>query len=260
MGANAGMLWFVDSDDPIADLRFGVRNDPDAAGRVAQGVVGESVLVARGETTLDRAAAGPDDEIAVGVFGRITVIAGATVATDFPSQLPDSLIAARPAQVVHLIVTDLERSFGAFASWENGSLRRSFASNPVDIAENIGLPYVFEREFWAGERPLRYSEGAMPDPQALPFHPTEFADQASTHWVGLRLTPPFGPDVVSPETIPVSRFAIRPPGHQPTADDQREPRRTEPVHPETSDEPEQSGDEDVSAPTKVARWFGFGRR
>ncbi|MBE7160386.1 MAG: hypothetical protein INR72_03990 [Williamsia herbipolensis] len=254
------MLWFVDSDDPIADLRFGVRNDPDAAARLAQTVVGDSVLIARGETTLDRAAT-TDDEVSVGVFGRIAVVVGAPVATDFPSQLPDSVIGARPAKVVHLVVTDLERSFGAFASWENGTLRRSFASNPVDISENIGLPYVFEREFWAGERPLRYSEGAMPDPQALPFHPTEFADHASTLWVGLRLTPPFGPDVISPEAIPVSRFAIRPPGHQPTADDLREPRRPEPqIAPPQDSEPEAGGDDDVSAPTKVARWFGFGRR
>lgn len=261
MGANAGMLWFVDSDDPIADLRFGVRNDPDAAARLAQAVVGDSVLVPRGETTLDRAAAGGDDEVAVGTFGRIAVVVGAPVATDHPSHLPDSIVAARPARVVHLIVTDIERSFGAFASWENGTLRRSFASNPVDIAENIGLPYVFEREFWAGERPLRYSEGAMPDPQALPFHPTEFADQASTHWVGLRLTPPFGPDVISPGAITVSRFAIRPPGHRPTADDLHEPRRVEPHRPEQSQDAEQpEGGEDVSAPTKVARWFGFGRR
>lgn len=89
----------------------------------------------------------------------------------------------------------------------------------------------------------------MPDPQA-PFHPTEFADHASTQWVGLRLTPPFGPDVISPESIPLTRFAIRPPGHQPTDDDFR------------TDEPASDDDEstDVSAPTEVARWFRFGKR
>jgi hypothetical protein len=246
------MLWFVDCDDPIADLRFGVRNDPESAVHLAQTVVGDSVLIPRGETTLARALACGDDEFVVGSFGRIAVVAGRPVATDTPSQVPESVVAARPAQVVHLIVTDIERSFGAFASWENGSLRRSFASNPVDITENVGLPYLFEREFWAGERPLRYGEGVMPDPQALPFHPTEFADHASTLWVGLRLTPPYGTDVISPEVIPVSRFAIRPPGHQPTDDDHAPPSGSEPT---VTDD-----DSDVSAPTKVARWFGFGRR
>ena len=263
MAANAGMLWFVASDDPIADLRFGVRNDPESAAQLAQTVVGDSVLIARGETTLDRAAAGADDEIAVGAFGRIAVVTGGPVATDHPSELPESILRARPARLIHLVVTDIERSFGAFATWEEGTLRRSFASTPVDIAENIGLPYIFEREFWAGERPLRYSEGAMPDPQALPFHPTEFADHASTLWVGLRLTPPFTPDVVSPEQIPLSRFAVRPPGHQPTADDRDASQQFRPdteARRQTADGEDGSGQsDDASAPTKVARWFGFGR-
>ncbi|GAA2053953.1 DUF6928 family protein [Williamsia deligens] len=259
MGANTGMLWFVDSEDPVADLRFGVRNDGSAASQLAQAAVGDAVLVPRGETTLDRVADVALDEIAVGSFGRIAVIVGGPVAVDRPSGLSETVIGVRPARTAHLIVTDLDRSFGAFATWEDGTLRRSFASDPVDIVENIGLPFVFEREFWAGERPLRYNEGVMPDPQALPFHPTEFADHAASQWVGLRLTQPHPGDPLSPAQIPVSRFAIRPPGHQPTAQDHETARAGHDDHHEAPPAAE-APEPDVSAPTKVARWFGFGRR
>ncbi|GAA1456720.1 DUF6928 family protein [Williamsia maris] len=261
MAATASMLWLIDSDDFIADLRLGLVNDRESATAMAHRLFADNVLLPIGDTTLDRAASCADDEVFVGVFGRFAVIAGATLDTTAPSQLPDVVLAAHPAETAYLIHTDPEASVGVFAQWDNGTLRRSFSADPVDIAENLGLPFPFERSFWAGEHPLVYAEGVPRDPQALPFHPIEFADHAAREWLGMRLTRPWDDGDIVPDRIPLSGFAIRPPGYQPTDDElagRRAPSSTDTSTPESS--PPAPADEPPTPTARVARWFGFGKR
>ena len=94
--ATTSMLWLIDSDDPIADLRVGVVNDHVTAETLARNIIGDSVLVPRGETTLDRVASGADDEIGVGVYGRLAVIAGPRLAATArkPVEVPRALLYA----------------------------------------------------------------------------------------------------------------------------------------------------------------------
>ncbi|MGJ0119722.1 DUF6928 family protein [Williamsia sp. MIQD14] len=259
--ATTSMLWLIDSDDPIADLRLGVVNDHVTAETLARTVVGDSVLVPRGETTLDRVASGAEDEIGVGVYGRLAVIAGPRLAATRPSELPGELVTARPTAHAYLVHTDTEAAYGVFAQWDSGRLRRSFAADPVDIVENEGLPFLFEGPFWAGEHPLQYVDGVAHDPQALPFHPVEFAACAAHTWLGLRLDAGRG----SPENagadfpisrLPVSRFAIRPAGHQPTDADHTPATSA----PHTADSGARPVEDDAPPVVKVARWFGFGKR
>ncbi len=255
MAATASMLWLIDGDDVIAALRSGVVDDRDSATALAHKLFPDNILVPLGESQLDLAASCTGDEVFVGVFGRVAVIAGATLATTAPTQLPEVVLQAHPADTAYLIHTDVDTSVGVFAQWDNGTLRRSFAANPVEIYENLGLPFGFEHGFWAGEHPLHYAEGVPRDPQALPFHPIEFADHAAREWLGMRLTRPWDDCDIAPDRISLSGFAIRPADHQPVGPEIAGP----PTSPEEFLPPEQV--EDAPTPTaRVARWFGFGRR
>jgi hypothetical protein len=246
------MLWFVNSSDPAAEIRAGLTNDEAAAGALAAALFPDMTVLPLGQSDLVTAATPADDQVYVGVYRSLAVVTGTILKTSSPSTLPEQWAAALPAQATILLNTDPEFAVGAFARWEDGTLRRSFAANPVDIYENIGLPFIFEGPFWAGERPLVYAEGAIPDPQALPFHPQEFAEEAVRTWLGFRITTPRDPSDADPGSIQLSGFAIRPKGYQP---DQAAPRQrpadepTEPASDETSPAP---------ATNRVARWFGFG--
>ncbi|MBT0566420.1 hypothetical protein [Williamsia sp. CHRR-6] len=264
MSPTASMLWLVDSDDLIADLRLGVVNDHESADALAHKIFPENVLIPRGDTTLDRAAAAGVDEIFVGVYGRLAVVAGGGLAARLPSTVASEVVAVRPTAVAHLIHAEFDSALGAFAQWDQGKLRRSFSATPVDILEDIGLPFVFEREFWAGEHPLRYADGVPFDPQALPFHPIEFADHVSRRWLGFRLTQPWDPADITPDRFPLRGWAIRPQGYEPTAADTAPPSTTATAatadiapQADTASPPEAP----QAAPTKgLGRWFGFGKR
>nr|WP_127955576.1 hypothetical protein [Rhodococcus xishaensis] len=99
-------------------------------------------------------------------------------------------------------------SWGVFAHWDGAELKRSFSATPINIVEDLGLPQVWERPFWAGEHPMQPSVDVLPDPQTLPFDPAEFAEAASRAWLG---------EDLDPASISVSRFAIYPAGDIPTS-------------------------------------------
>jgi hypothetical protein len=264
------MLWFVNSSDPAAQIRQGLQHDPAAAGALAAALCPDMTTVPTGETTLTAAATPADDQLFVGVYGALAVVTSPVLATSTPSTLPEAWISALPAEVTIMLHTDPATSLGAFARWEAGELRRSFSANPVDILENNGLPFIFEGSFWAGEHPLVYAEGAQPDPQALPFHPQEFAEQAIREWLGFRFTTPLDSTDTDPATITVSGFAIRPKGYEPTEADVElglsntdVPTRNGPAsNAPGSNRPESGAPEgsEAHAPGRVARWFGFGNK
>lgn len=272
------MLWFVNSSDPAALIRQGLQHDTAAAGALAASLYPDNTTVPIGETTLAAAADPAEDLLFIGVYGSLSVVTSPVLASATPSTLPESWVTALPADDTIVLHTSPESSLGAFARWESGELRRSFSANPVDILEDIGLPFIFEGSFWAGERPLVYAEGAQPDPQALPFHPQEFAEQAIREWLGFRFTTPLDATDTDPASITVSGFAIRPKGYVPTEADielalsnmngpASGPASNGPTPntPAPNVDPNSNGnapadDPDAHGPGRVARWFGFGNK
>ena len=125
--------------------------------------------------------------------------------------LQDEWVRAVASHRTFLLGAESTYAWGAFAEWEEGSLRRSFSASLTYIHENIGLPGPWELPFWSGEHPIQFPEGATPDPQALPFHPQQFADLAATHSLGLRLvgTPQDGE--IDPSSVLLSDFMMRDP-------------------------------------------------
>ena len=197
MSARAVTLWFIDTDRPADALAEqsadpGFANDVGHAHELAARIFGDSVLVPLVDTDLATAAAADDSHVYAGQYGYLAVVSCSLFATRRPSTLTRTIASIRPSAAATLLWTEPDEALGVFARWESGELRRSFAADPVTIHENEGLPCIFEKPFWAGEKPLQYIEGVPAEPMALPFHPAELAEEANREWLGFRFTPPTG--------------------------------------------------------------------
>ncbi|KAF0967889.1 DUF6928 family protein [Gordonia sp. YY1] len=233
MSARAATVWFIDSSDPADDLRSVVRaprHDHQHAQQLASKIYGDSVLVPLVDTDLATAAAAKDHHVYAGFYGSLAVISCSLFETAVPSTLTRTLAAIRPSAVTTLLYTEPDTSFGAFARWESGSLRRSFSADPVTIHEDHGLPFTFEKPFWGGEYPLSYAEGVPNQGMALPFHPAQLAEEANRSWLGFRYTHPLAPTDLDPADITVTGFALHPAEYEPTAADFENYRRATAAH------------------------------
>lgn len=212
MGVGTAALWFVDTPDPIAVLRSGVPSDTDAAAAVAGALHPGLVpsLLGMAPLTAFPVAAEPG-RILVGCFPGVTVVCASAPAVVKPSTLESRWRSAAPASRVYLVASEREHAWGAFAQWDGETMRRSFSAGPTYIHEDEGLPYAWERPYWSGEHPLQFDGESFPDPQALPFHPQEFADAAGAAWLGLRMIGGAKDGDTDPSSILLCDFAMRDP-------------------------------------------------
>lgn len=262
MSARAVTLWLLESDDPAGRLRERVPgNDHEAAAHFAQQLLGDAVLLPFGTASLPEAAADPDpDTVYVGWFGGLTVLCWAELGRIPVEQLPELVPAITEVPAATVLIADPAGSLGSFARWERGELRREFTATPVQIVADTGLPFLFEGPFWSGEHPLHYAPGVPVDPLALPFHPLELAEEANRSWLGFRFTHPLSEADLDPASITVSRFGIRPPGYQPTAEEVNSHR---PAAAGSADDEDLVGPEPDEAdtgkrtPGPLSRFFGF---
>ena len=127
-----------------------------------------------------------------------------------PSQPPDRYLRGIAATTLYAFSSDPVTGFGAFAHWRAGELKRAFSATRFTIIEDIGVPEIFEGDFWAGrhrpedpETPEDATGTGSPLARgvAMPFVPAELADAAAAGWLGFDPADP-GPD------IPVSAFAV----------------------------------------------------
>ncbi|AZG45371.1 DUF6928 family protein [Gordonia insulae] len=262
MSARAVSLWFIDSDDPVALLGSTPANDVVAAQKLAEAIYGDRVLVPIVDTDLATAAAAQDPHVYAGWYGRLAVITCSLFAANQPSTLTRTIASIRQSAAATLLYTDPETSVGAFARWENGELRRSFAADPVTILEDNGLPFPLERPFWGGEHPLRYAPGIPAEPLALPFHPQELAEESNRAWLGFRFTRPFGENDLDPARIPVTAFAIHPADYIPAEADwaryQHSKNVGTPGAGSAAPNPVDAEPSPVRRRGRIARYFGFG--
>ena len=142
-----------------------------------------------------------DRVLYVGRYPGVTVVCSGELTVAHPSRLAQRW--ARPNAL--FLGADAEKSWGAYAIWENGTLRRSFSATDVTILEDEGLPLVWELPFWSGERPIERAPGVIPDPQSLPFDPRELADEARERVLG----------TIDPTAIMLCRFDIYDPADAP---------------------------------------------
>ena len=270
MSARAVTLWFIDTADPATLLAHGVANDVTAAQRLASGIYGDSVLLPVIDTNLAAAMNADDNHVYAGHYGQLSVLSCSLLAGIKSAGLTRTVSSISPSAAATLLCTDPENGMGTFARWEEGQLRRAFYATPVDIFEDEGLPYPFERPFWAGDHPLQYAEGVSPDPLALPFHPQQLAEQSNREWLGFRFTHPLAPTDIDPIHIPVTGFAIHPADYVPTAEDldrYRAASAQASLAPESVDARMAHSGVDQSdyaaaepkPRSRLARYFGFGK-
>ncbi|WP_054816668.1 DUF6928 family protein [Nocardia arizonensis] len=215
MSSKASTLWYVDARDPLAVLRAHPDPDPDAALALARQLYADHDVVPTMVGTL-AGCAGPDrDEVYIGCYPGVTVVCSTQAAQLKPTALPELLVRPLASDQTYLTAFDSAHGWGAFAYWERGEFRRSFSSTRVNIIEDEGLPLVWERPFWAGEHPVRWRAGELPDPQSLPFEPPDFADAANNEWLGFHYRAAAAQGALVPGDVAVCGFTLYPKGQGP---------------------------------------------
>ncbi|QIP42098.1 hypothetical protein G9444_4855 [Rhodococcus erythropolis] len=188
MAARVSTIWFLGGADARTELSRYPQPDQTEALKIAMSLYPDKEFESLGPQPLSMAATVSPGYVFVGAYGRVSVVCSSELSTFVPSKLPDSWHLSAEGGSTLLISSVPETAQGSFALWEDGELRRSFSAIPIDIVENLGIPQTWELEFWAGNHPLRYPPGILPDPQSLPFHPQQFAESANLEWLGFRYT------------------------------------------------------------------------
>ena len=112
----------------------------------------------------------PDDELFIGCFNGLTVIAAMEFGIDYPSKLATKWIKACDKKYTYLHAMHSVVDWFAYATWENGKLTRSLSLSPDSgILEDIGDKAEFELAYWDGKHPA--ADPAEEDAYPFVFHP-----------------------------------------------------------------------------------------
>lgn len=204
MGAKTWMLVYADSNAREA-LAAKPALDRDATWKLASALFPDEKLESMGDGNLFYTCP-PDDEIHIGCFPGVAIVAAKEFGIDYPSRLPQRFIVARGGGVVTLHAMHSVVDWFAYAMWVNGKLVRSLSLSPDDgIMEDIGQPLPFEEPYWSGERPAVDHEEEK-DVYPFPFDPLELGEEALTNCFGYQLEGPTDTSLLEPESIPLVRY------------------------------------------------------
>jgi hypothetical protein len=150
----------------------------------------------------------PDNELHIGYFPGVSVIAAKEFGIDYPSRLPEKFIAAGKG-VVTLHAMHSVVDWFAFAQWANGKLLRSLSLSPDNgIMEDIGKRLPFEKPYWSGEHPSGGEDEEEDDYPAypFPFHPLDLGEAALRELFGYQLEGRLDHSLLEPASVPLIRY------------------------------------------------------
>ncbi len=149
----------------------------------------------------------PDDEIHIGCFPGVSVIAAKEFGIDYPSKLHPRFIAAGGNGTVTLHAMHSVVDWFAYAVWANGNLLRSLSLSPDSgIMEDIGQRLPFEEPYWAGQHPAVDSDEDA-DAYPLPFHPLDLGEETLKDRFGYQLEGYIDDaSLLEPEKIPLVHY------------------------------------------------------
>jgi hypothetical protein len=148
----------------------------------------------------------PDDEVFVGVYRGVAIVAAKEFGLDHPSKLESRFLEGMPGGVVVLHAMHSVVDWFAFALWEEKQLRRSLSLSPDDgIIEDIGTKRDFEVDYWAGKHNDEEDEDPE-NPYPFPFHPLELGEEALRSFFGYQLEGYLDPTLLDTEAIKLVRL------------------------------------------------------
>lgn len=214
MGAKTWMLVYADSDARQA-LRANPKLDRAATLELAKRLFANERLEEIGEGDLSFTSP-PDDELLIGCFGGVSILAAKEFGLDHPSALPHRFLEAGGTGKIYLHAMHSVVDWFAFAIWSNGKLTRSLSLSPDSgILEDIGDRLPFEVPFWFGEYPAVDDDEDDVDEEEeypFPFHPLELGEAALHEFFGYQIEgfrdSPAAP--VEAESIPLIRYKRSP--------------------------------------------------
>jgi hypothetical protein len=148
----------------------------------------------------------PDDELVVGCFPDLAIVAAKEFGIDYPSKLPATFVESAPGQAVYLHAMHSVVDWFAYAVWKDGKLQRSLSLSPDSgVLEDIGHRLPFEEPYWAGLHPAIDPEE---DDSEYPFvfHPLELGEAALLELFGYQLEGVVDPSHLEPEEVRLMRF------------------------------------------------------
>ena len=153
----------------------------------------------------------PDNEILVGCYSGVCIVAASEFGIDYPSKLPTRFLDSSLGNSIHLHAMHSAVDWLAFSVWESGELRRSLSLSPDSgVMEDIGSKFEFELPFWEGKHPAVDPEDEE-DSYPFPFHPLELGEAALANFFGYQLEGFVDPTLLDPDSITLMRFKRRKP-------------------------------------------------
>jgi hypothetical protein len=147
----------------------------------------------------------PGNEVYIGCFPGVSILAAKEFGIDYPSKLPARFISAGGSGTTYLHAMHSVVDWVAFAKWANGKLIRSLSLSPDSgVLEDIGQRLPFEEPFWAGKHPAT-DDGEESD-YPFAFHPLELGEAALKEFFGYQLEGFGDPAPLDPESIPLVKY------------------------------------------------------
>lgn len=205
MGAKTWMLVYSDGDAREALSRYPPL-ERDATQTFAQMLFPGERLRLLGDGDLS-CTSPPDNELIVGCFAGVSIVAAKEFGIDRPSALLPRFVAAGGSGIVTLHAMHSVVDWFAFARWTDGHLVRSLSLSPDSgIIEDMGPKLPFEGPYWAGEYSVADGE-ETDNGYPFPFHPLELGEAALSALFGYQIEGALMSTVVNPDEIPLVRYA-----------------------------------------------------
>lgn len=148
----------------------------------------------------------PNDEILIGCFTGVSVIAAKEFSIDKPSKLPERFIKAGGNGIVQLHAMHSAVDWFAYAQWKDGNLQRSLSLSPDNgVVEDVGKRMAFEEPYWAGAHPA-IDKDEDPSGYPFPFHPLDLGEAALSNLFGYQLEGSIDGTLLEPDAIPLMRY------------------------------------------------------
>lgn len=202
MGAKTWMLVYANAKVEEA-LKGAPHLDRDASLQLATRLFPKDKLELIGDGDLSYTCP-PDDELHIGCFPGVSILAAKEFGIDCPSKVPDPFISEGTNGAIYLHAMHSVVDWLAFAQWKNGKLLRSLSLSPDrGILEDIGQRFDFEEPFWSGQHPATVGQE---DTYPLPFHPLELGEVVLKEFFGYQLEGFMDPAPLQPESIPLLKY------------------------------------------------------